>query len=225
MASTRTAADQSEHIGAELFQLARADPWDRHQRGVVRGQLLGDRDQGVVGEDHERGHRHRGGGAQSPLLQLLEQFLVDLGGALLAAAQHDRGGPGCRGEHVITDPAARRLTARASRLLRGPSAGRRLRRDAGQKARRPTVLPTTGGALAFDGFVPPYEATLVKNLRDAGAIIIAKTGMTELANWVAGGPTPMPGNYNGLGGYGYNPYDPRAVSPVRQQQQQRQLSS
>src|SRR5712692_2118544 len=53
-----------------------------------------------------------------------------------------------------------------------------------------TDMPTTGGALAFDGFVPPYEATLTKNLRDAGAIIIAKTGMTELANWVASG---MPG--------------------------------
>ena len=51
-----------------------------------------------------------------------------------------------------------------------------------------TDMPTTGGALAFDGFVPPYEATLTKNLRDAGAIIIAKTGMTELANWVAGAP-------------------------------------
>src|SRR5262249_47053985 len=72
-----------------------------------------------------------------------------------------------------------------------------------------TNMPTTGGALAFDGLVPPYEATLVKNLRAAGAIIIAKTGMTELANWVAGPPTPMPGDYNGLGGYGYNPYDPR----------------
>ncbi len=72
-----------------------------------------------------------------------------------------------------------------------------------------TNMPTTGGALAFDGLVPPYEATLTKNLRDAGAIIIAKTGMTELANWVAGAPTPMPGNYNAMGGYGYNPYDPR----------------
>ena len=70
-------------------------------------------------------------------------------------------------------------------------------------------MPTTGGALAFDGFVPPYEATLTKNLRDAGAIIIAKTGLTELANWVAGAPTPMPANYNALGGYGFNPYDPR----------------
>ena len=72
-----------------------------------------------------------------------------------------------------------------------------------------TNLPTTGGALAFDGFVPPYEATLTRNLREAGAVIIAKTGMTELANWVAGSPTPMPGNYNGLAGYGFNPYDPR----------------
>ena len=48
-----------------------------------------------------------------------------------------------------------------------------------------TDMPTTGGALAFARLVPPYEATLTKNLRDAGAIIIAKTVMTELANWVA----------------------------------------
>src|SRR6476660_9151209 len=72
-----------------------------------------------------------------------------------------------------------------------------------------TDMRTTGGALAFEALMVPYEATLTKNLRDAGAIIIAKTGMTELANWVAGAPTPMPGNYNGLAGYGYNPYDPR----------------
>jgi len=72
-----------------------------------------------------------------------------------------------------------------------------------------TDLPTTGGALAFDGWVPPYEATLVKNLRDGGAVILAKTQMTELANWVAASPGPMPNNYNALSGYGYNPYDPR----------------
>ncbi len=70
-------------------------------------------------------------------------------------------------------------------------------------------MPTSGGALAFAGLIPPYEATLTKNLRDAGAIIIAKTTMTELANWVAGGPTPMPAGYNGLIGYSMNPYDPR----------------
>src|SRR5512140_1339936 len=72
-----------------------------------------------------------------------------------------------------------------------------------------TNMPTTGGALAFKGLVPPYEATLTRNLKDAGAIIIAKTVMTELANWVAGSPTPMPANYSAVGGYGLNPYDPR----------------
>jgi amidase len=71
-----------------------------------------------------------------------------------------------------------------------------------------TDLPTTGGALAFVGLIPPYDATLTKNLRDSGAIILAKTQLTELANWVAGNPL-MPTNYNALNGYGFNPYDPR----------------
>ncbi len=69
-----------------------------------------------------------------------------------------------------------------------------------------TDMPTTGGALAFEGFVPPYRATLVDRLEAAGAIIIAKTTLTELANWVA---TGMPNGYNAVGGYSYNPYDPR----------------
>ena len=69
-----------------------------------------------------------------------------------------------------------------------------------------TDMPTTGGALAFDRLAPPYEATLTRNLRDAGAIVIAKTSMTELANYVA---DEMPGNYSAVGGYGMNPYDPR----------------
>src|ERR1051326_5834086 len=68
-----------------------------------------------------------------------------------------------------------------------------------------TSMPTSGGTIAFENYVPPYEATLTKNLEDAGAIIIAKAGMSELANWMA---TGMPGDYNALGGQGYNPYDP-----------------
>ena len=71
-----------------------------------------------------------------------------------------------------------------------------------------TDMPTTGGALMLADYVPPYEATVTKKLREAGAIIIAKTQMTELANWVSGNPG-MPNNYNALNGYGFNPYDPR----------------
>ena len=69
-----------------------------------------------------------------------------------------------------------------------------------------TDMPTTGGALAFEGFTPPYEATLTTNLEDAGAIILAKTVLTELANFMASG---MPTNYSAVGDYGRNPYDPR----------------
>ena len=62
-----------------------------------------------------------------------------------------------------------------------------------------TDMPTTGGAVAFEGFVPPYDATIVENLERAGAIIFAKTTLTELANWVA---TGMQEHYNALGGNG-----------------------
>jgi amidase len=104
------------------------------------------------------------------------------------------------------DEADRLDRERAAGTLRGPLHGIPI---ALKDNIHTTDMPTTGGALAFAHLVPPYEATLTKNLRDAGAIIIAKTGLTELANWVAGAPDPMPGNYNAVGGFGYNPYDPR----------------
>jgi amidase len=69
-----------------------------------------------------------------------------------------------------------------------------------------TDIRTTGGALAFADLVPPYDATVTRLLREAGAIVIAKTQMTELANWVAIG---MPTNYASLTGFGFNAYDPR----------------
>src|SRR6476660_4788861 len=61
-----------------------------------------------------------------------------------------------------------------------------------------TFMRTTGGALAFERLVPPYDATVTTNLINAGAIIIAKTTMTELANYIAGPPTAMPSNYNAV---------------------------
>lgn len=69
-----------------------------------------------------------------------------------------------------------------------------------------TDMPTTAGTLRFEGWVPPHDATLVRQLRDAGAIVIAKTVLTEMANWMV---LAMPNNYSSLGGYAYNPYDPR----------------
>jgi amidase len=69
-------------------------------------------------------------------------------------------------------------------------------------------MPTTGGALAFRNLRAPYEATLVAQLRRGGAIIVAKTTLTELANWVA---TGMPTGYNAILGFSRNPYDVRTT--------------
>jgi len=69
-------------------------------------------------------------------------------------------------------------------------------------------MPTSGGMLAFKHYMAPYDATLVANLKAAGAIIIAKSTMSELAGWF--GSEFRPGGYNGAAGQSYNPYDPRA---------------
>ncbi len=42
-------------------------------------------------------------------------------------------------------------------------------------------MPTTAGALALQGFVPEDDAFIIKQLREAGAILIAKTNMAEWA--------------------------------------------
>ena len=132
--------------------------------------------------------------------QLVEQYLIRI------ATYEDK-----LNAALAVNPAALREAdvldrERAQGKLRGPLHGIPI---ALKDNIHTTNMPTTGGALAFAGFVPPYEATLTKNLVAAGAIIIAKTGLTELANWVAGNPTAMPGNYNAVGGFGFNPYDPR----------------
>ena len=60
-------------------------------------------------------------------------------------------------------------------------------------------LPTTGGSLMLEGSVPPDDAFLVKRLRDAGAVILAKVNMSEFAS----GPA-----FSSLGGQTRNPHDP-----------------
>jgi amidase len=67
-------------------------------------------------------------------------------------------------------------------------------------------MPTTAGSVAFAGSFPRSDAFITKRLRDAGAIILGKATMTEFANFLTNG---MPAGYSSLGGYGFNPYDPR----------------
>jgi Asp-tRNA(Asn)/Glu-tRNA(Gln) amidotransferase A subunit family amidase len=42
-------------------------------------------------------------------------------------------------------------------------------------------MQTTAGSLAFKGFIPPEDAFQVKKLREAGAVILAKSNMAEWA--------------------------------------------
>jgi len=64
--------------------------------------------------------------------------------------------------------------------------------------------PTTAGSIAFAGNIPKHEATLVTKLRKAGAVILAKTNLSEFANWV---DLSMPNGYSSLGGQVVNPYN------------------
>jgi aspartyl-tRNA(Asn)/glutamyl-tRNA(Gln) amidotransferase subunit A len=42
-------------------------------------------------------------------------------------------------------------------------------------------VQTTCGSRILEGFVPPYDATVVSRLRDAGAVLLAKSNMDEFA--------------------------------------------
>ena len=62
--------------------------------------------------------------------------------------------------------------------------------------------PASAGCQALAGFVPPYEATLVTRLRDAGAVLLGKTNLTEFADFVS---DTMPTEFSGAGGVVRNP--------------------
>jgi amidase len=59
-------------------------------------------------------------------------------------------------------------------------------------------LPTTGGSVLLEGYVPARDAVIVQKLRDAGAIVLAKVNLSEFASG---------GAYSSLGGQTLNPHD------------------
>lgn len=65
--------------------------------------------------------------------------------------------------------------------------------------------PTTAGSLALEGARARRDATVIKLLRNAGAVILGKANLTEFANILA---IDMPSGYSSLGGQVKNPYVP-----------------
>jgi len=59
-------------------------------------------------------------------------------------------------------------------------------------------LPTTGGSVLLEGSIPPEDAFIVKKLRAAGAIVLAKVNLSEFASG---------GAHSSLGGQTLNPHD------------------
>jgi amidase len=65
---------------------------------------------------------------------------------------------------------------------------------------------TTAGSLALADAQAQRDATVVKLLRQAGAVILGKANLTEFANILA---LDMPSGYSSLGGQVRNPYAPQ----------------
>jgi len=64
-------------------------------------------------------------------------------------------------------------------------------------------MKAAAGAAALRNFQPAGDATLVKRLRSAGAIVLGKTNLTEFADFVS---DVMPSGYSGNGGIVKNPH-------------------
>jgi amidase len=63
-------------------------------------------------------------------------------------------------------------------------------------------MPTTAGSSLLKGSIPPDDAFVVKKLRDAGAIILAKVNLSEFASGSGG-----PNGFSSMGGQTLNPHD------------------
>lgn len=64
-------------------------------------------------------------------------------------------------------------------------------------------MHTNAGSLALENYIAMKDAEVVKALRDHGAIILGKTNLTELSNYMTEG---MPPGYNSVYGQTVSPY-------------------
>lgn len=131
-------------------------------------------------------------------LSLTRQYLERIG-------EMDRRGPTLRAMLDINPDAqaiARDLDAeRRGRGIRGPLHGIPvLLKDNIDTSDRMT---TTAGSYALEGSIPSRDAFIAKRLRDAGAVLLGKTNLSEWANFRS---TRSSSGWSGRGGQAKNPY-------------------
>ncbi|MEO7359204.1 MAG: amidase family protein, partial [Gemmatimonadaceae bacterium] len=128
-------------------------------------------------------------------LQLVEAYLARI-------AAFDARGPALNSMIRINPQAradARRLDAeRRAGKVRGPMHGVPVILKDNYNT---SDMPTSGGSLALANHQTTDDAFVVKRLRDAGAIILGKSNLHELAAGIT--------SISSLGGQTRNPYDPR----------------
>ncbi len=81
-------------------------------------------------------------------------------------------------------------------------------------------MPTTAGSIALANNYTEEDAFLVKQIKNAGAIILGKTNLSEFANFITSGielpdgtTVRMPSGYSTLGGQVLCPYKPGVINP------------
>ena len=92
---------------------------------------------------------------------------------------------------------------RGEKKVRGPLHGIPVLLKDNIEARDP--MPTTAGSLALAGNVTGRDAFFVAGLREAGAVILGKTNLSEWANFRS---ERSSSGWSGVGGQTNNPYDP-----------------
>jgi amidase len=72
-------------------------------------------------------------------------------------------------------------------------------------------MRTTANARVFKDFYAPYDATIVKKLKEAGMIILSKASLSEFAYYMS--TTTMPSGFGSLHGQVIHPYD-KSMDPL-----------